>query len=314
MSLFITKVIDSFVGKDFFWWVSLLRKVIKNPHFIFARFIYNCKRFFYDIFAKLGFIKYEYNIIFIAGMPMSATTWIKTMVARIPGYFVRTTPMAHHIASRQDISYSAFKYTPNYGYTLFKTHLNPSEDNIRILLDSNVKKVIVSYRDYRDVVIARYYRLISVPKRTRDPHYMDYTQLTKEEAINHCIDVVADDYVDWIEGWVAVSQQRDGFVHFCRFEKLLDNPLYEFNCILKFYKITLNTNLISNIVSATLGKGDMVDNINKGTLQSWAFSSNFRSGKVGGWEADFNAANKDYFKTRLGQALISLGYETNMDW
>ena len=310
----IKKLHDIFVGKDVNWWLNLFRKILNNPHLILSRFQYNFKRTIFDYFARIGIYKYKYNIIFIAGMPMSATTWIKTMVARIPGYFVRTAPMPYSIASNQDIVKSAFKYTPQNGYSIFKTHLNPTENNIQILLNNRVKKVVVSYRDLRDVSVARYHRLIKIPKTKRDPHYMDYSSMSKEEAINHCIDVIMQDYIFWIEGWFAISKEYKDLVHFCRFEDLIANPIDEFKKILEFYEISLSNEDIVKIVSQTKGKGNMVSNINKGTLQSWAYSSNFRSGKVGSWKSDFSQKNIDYFKEKDKGILINLKYEKDDNW
>ena len=98
-------------------------------------------------------------------MPMSATTTVKNMCGMIPGYFTRYSPMPYKIAVKQDISNSAFRYTPKWSYTLFKTHLNPSDKNLEIIKRNGVKKVVVTYRDLRDVALSRYHRLIKFPKR-----------------------------------------------------------------------------------------------------------------------------------------------------
>ena len=98
-------------------------------------------------------------------MPMSASTKIKNMCGMIPGYFSRYAPIPYNIDVNQGIVDEAFKYCPNWGYSLFKTHLNPTTENLRILKKNNVKKVIVTYRDLRDVALARYHRLIKFPKK-----------------------------------------------------------------------------------------------------------------------------------------------------
>ena len=46
---------------------------------------------------------------------MSATTKIKNMFGKVPGYFTRYTPMAYDVAVNQDISESAFRYVPSLG-------------------------------------------------------------------------------------------------------------------------------------------------------------------------------------------------------
>ena len=74
-------------------------------------------------------------------MPMSATTKVKNMCGMIPGYFSRYTPMPYEIALKQDISESAFRYTPKWSYSLFKTHLNPNIENIKIIKKKMLKKL-----------------------------------------------------------------------------------------------------------------------------------------------------------------------------
>ena len=67
------------------------------------------------------------------------------------------------IAVKQDITHSAFKYTPSWSYTLFKTHLNPNYKNLEIIKENGVKRVVVTYRDLRDVALSRYHRLLKFP-------------------------------------------------------------------------------------------------------------------------------------------------------
>ena len=75
-------------------------KIISSPHLVLIHFLYALKRFCSDI--KFIFVKkYKYNIIFIAGMPMSATTKVKNMCGMIPGYFSRYTPMPYEVALKQ---------------------------------------------------------------------------------------------------------------------------------------------------------------------------------------------------------------------
>ena len=45
-----------------------------------------------------------------------------------------------------------------------------------------------------------------------------------------------------------------------------------------------------------------------------ALSSNFRSGKIGGWKEEFSKENISKAKKLLGNVLIELGYEDNLDW
>jgi len=308
------EIFSLILSKDIAWWQSFIKVNARNPTALLSRFSYNIKRGLFDIAARLGIYQYKYNIIFIAGMPLSATTWVKNMFGRVPGYFTRFAPIPYDISVRQDFSESAFKYVSRQEYTLFKTHLNPTVENLNIILNNNVKKVVVTHRDFRDVVVARYHRLKKFPKKPGDPFYTDLTKATEEEAINESIRLVSDDYVSWIDGWVNIANEHNDFVYFCPFERLRNNPKGEFEKMLDFYEIKLSGKKIDEIIAACEGKGNMQENHTKAVLQPWALSSNFRSGKVGGWKEEFTEANKKYCKKLLGKELIRHGYEKDDNW
>ena len=207
------------------------KKIILNPKLVFIRIFYFLKRFFFDFFFLFK-KKYKFNIIFIAGMPMSASTKVKNMCGLIPGYFSRYTPIPYHIDINQGITSSAFRYCPSWSYSMFKTHLNPNLEYIDIIKKNNVKKVVVTYRDLRDVAIARYHRLMKFPKKKGDPNYVEYDKMEKSDAINHSIEVVAKDFIKWVNGWIEISKNNDNFVLLIKFEDLIKNTEVEFSKIL----------------------------------------------------------------------------------
>ena len=293
--------------------LSKFKDIILNPRLGYKLMSYEIKKTFYDIiflFKK----KYKYKIIFIAGMPMSATTKIKNMCGMIPGYFTRYTPMPYSVAVNQDISNSAFRFTPRWSYSLFKTHLNPKNENIDIIKKNGVKKVVVTYRDLRDVVISRYHRLVKIPKKKGDPNYCEYHLMEKSEAIDHSIYVVYEEYIKWINGWLDLAKNNKNFVLLIKFEDLIKNPEKEFKKILSFYDINLDEDSIKKICKNTEGKKNMVANMNEAKVLPWAISSNFRSGKIGYWKDEFNENNLIKAKKLLGDILIKLEYEKNLNW
>ena len=296
--------------------VRLLKKIFKlilNPKLAFIFLSYQIKKIKSD-FVHLFKKRYKYKIIFLAGMPMSATTKVKNMCGMIPGYFTRYSPMPYEVAVNGDISKSAFRYTPNWSYTLFKTHLNPSLNNLEIIKANGVRKIVVTYRDLRDVALSRYHRLIKSPMKKGDPNYSEYHLMDKSDAINHSINIVAHNYIKWINGWFNISNKNKGFILFIKFEDLIHNPKKEFRKILNFYEINLNEKLINHICESTEGKKDMVTNLNNAKVLPWAFSSNFRSGKIGNWKKEFTKDNLINAKRLLGKSLIDLKYENNLNW
>ncbi len=293
--------------------LKIILLLISNPKLVGIRIKYNLNRFFCDVAAKFGKYKYKYNIIFIAGMPMSATTYVKNMFGLVPGYFTRYTPMPFQVADNQDISESAFKYCPNKCYTLFKTHLNPTKENIEIIKRNNVKKLIITYRDLRDVAVARYHRLKKIPRKG-DLYDLDYNSTNLEEGLNHSIYIVQKKMIPWITNWLEVYEKNKDFVLPIKFEDLINNTEHELRKMLDFYEISLSDEKINEILIKTKGKGEIVKNMQDSSILPWAFSTTFRSGKIGSWKNEFNKNNIIESKKLLGKCLIDLGYEKNQDW
>jgi len=293
--------------------IKIFIKLILNPKIFWLRINYELRKIFFDIYFFFN-KQYKFNIIFLAGMPMSATTKIKNMCGMIPGYFTRYSPIPYDIAVKQDITHSAFKYTPSWSYTLFKTHLNPNYKNLEIIKENGVKRVVVTYRDLRDVALSRYHRLLKFPKNKGDPHFCEYHLMKKTDAINDSIEVVYKDYIEWINGWFDIANKKKDFVLFIKFEEMINNPKDEFLRVLNFYEINLSDKLIQHICDSTKGKNDMITNLNESKILPWAVSSNFRSGKIGSWKKEFSEENILNAKKLLGKSLIKLKYENSLNW
>ena len=71
---------------------------------------------------------------------------------------------------------------------------------------------------------------------------------------------------------------------------------------------------IQMIIEQTKGKKNMVTNMNEAKFLPDAFSSNFRSGKIGGWKEEFSQDNIVKFKELVGESLIKLKYEKDINW
>ena len=72
--------------------------------------------------------------------------------------------------------------------------------------------------------------------------------------------------------------------------------------------------LKEEIIKNAKGKGNVKENMKKTKVQAWGLSSNFRSGKAGGWRKEMSSAHIKKCKKLLGQSLIKLGYEKDLDW
>lgn len=288
--------------------------IVTHPNIVTTKVDYFLQRRKDDILAREGHYPYPHHIIFLAGMALGGTTWMKNILARIPGYYTRRTPMPWTVSYNGNFCDSAFRYTSKYGYTLFKTHLEPTQDNLDCITRNGVTKIIITYRDFRDVALSRCHRLMQFPKPKEAPDFVDYEKLGFEKALEHSIQVVADSYTVWIRGWVKMAEKEPDRYCFVTFEEMKADTKKSYKKVLEFYEINLHEELIDANIEAAKGKGKVKDNIVNSEVLPWGLSSNFRSGKIGGWQQEFSQASKALAKEKLGAALIEFGYEKDLNW
>jgi hypothetical protein len=287
-------------------------KFLQNPSPYKKRIEYNIGRFFDDRKAKRGYYKYPHNIIFLAGMGLSGSTWMKNLIARIPGYYTRYTPMPFEVSYHQDFSDSGFSRTPTYGYSLFKTHLNPTLENLACLNRNGVTKILITYRDYRDVALSLVHRLTKFPMDKMSHDYVDYKKMGFDQALEHAINWIANDR--WLEGWFELAKLQPERYHFVKFEDLKEDTEKTYRNVLDFYEINIPDNLIKKNILESIGQGEVQQNMSISKALPWALSSNFRSGKVGGWKNEFKPHHIKLCKEKLGVALVNAGYEKDLEW
>jgi len=298
--------------RNFNWWKSKLKLAIINPNNAFITINYYLKRFIADQKSRFGIYRNKYKIIFIAGMALSGTTWMKNLLARIPSYFTRGMPMPNDIAYSQGICDSAFCKVPKHGYSLFKTHLNPDEDFLECIFRNGVEKIVVIHRDIRDIVLSRYYRLIKYPKPKDAYDFVNYESLSFEKAVDHSIELVNRSYKNWILGWLANKEKYPEKIIIIKFEDMKSNTAKEFKKVLDFYEIKISDENINKIVEECRGK--KTQDLTSASILPWGLSSNFRSGKVGEWKKEMTPKQKERCKELFGDTLIKTGYETDLNW
>ena len=81
-------------------------RILLNPRLVFSHFRYATSRILHD-FLFIFYRKHKFNIVFIAGLPMSATKKLKICLEKSQ-VILRYTPMAYDVAVNQDISESVF--------------------------------------------------------------------------------------------------------------------------------------------------------------------------------------------------------------
>ena len=296
-----------------YWHAVIL--AIKHPILFSMSLDYKVKRFFDDILAFFRYYKYPYKIIFVAGMPYSGSTKMKQLVSTIPGYYSRVFTMPFYVNYNQDICDQGFFHTPSYGYSLFKTHLNPTNENLDCIFRNGVEKVLITYRDLRDVSVSRYHRIVAVSKPKEAYDYVDYTAISKEKAIDNSIEIVGTEYVDWIRGWREIAKHDPDRYLFVKFEEMKQDLKGVLNRVLRFYKISkMSEARIKEGLRRAKGKGDFRKHWEARKVLPLGLYGNFRAGTVGHWRNEMTLAQVERCKVLMGDVLIELGYEKDLNW
>lgn len=271
---------------------------------------YHFRIFLNDMKALLRITSYATHVLFVAGYPKSGTTWVENFISHIPGYNPRILAGSREIIRQHELPVDAFSSFPKYGYSAVKTHINPSARNIDVLLKNGIRKVLVMYRDPRDIIVSNYYYVLkNNPWRRGDSEYADYAAMSKQEGLSHSMELILDDYCAWVEGWMNTAKSHPEIqCLFVRYEDLRARPESVFADILAFYEIALSASQFSSVMLAC--NPSSVASICKEPGRR----STKRKGASGDWRTELDEQQQQYIKQKAGKCLIDLGYEQDSGW
>lgn len=288
--------------------IKITVKIIFSPTY-YLKITSNDLRSFFG--KKFG----SNRTIFIAGYPKSGTTWVENFISNIPGYSPRILYGSRETLRQHNLPYNAFRMIPSFGYSAIKTHILPNSNNIKILKENKVDKVVIMYRDPRDIAVSQYFHVLkNNPWLATDSFYADYSEMTKDSAMQHSIDMIVNDYSLWVKGWLSIKEKNSNLdCMLIKYEDLRINYVEIFHNLLSFYGVSLSDKQFNNVLLKS----------NKKTSKSFfsfliprnpGLKSTRRKGLTGEWKIHLNEEHKDCVKSKLGDLLIELGYENDHNW
>jgi hypothetical protein len=114
--------------------------------------------------------------------------------------------------------------------------------------------------------------------------------------------------VEWIRSWHANRDPENSLV--VRYEELLADTTTTFREVVRLFDLSDDSATIDSIVEAHRFE-NLSGGRSRGDDEDDSF---FRKGVSGDWENHFTQDLKDRYKEEAGQALIELGYESDMTW
>lgn len=287
--------------------LNLVVKVIKKPRNM--REISHYLKNDFDTFR--GRYHYKHPIIFIAGLPKSGTTWLRIMLANLPGYNIRPVYDPKGIANQNNICKDVFEALPKNRYSIIKVHTKFSEENFKIIT-TYVGRFIVTYRDLRDMCVSRY---LHIKNEETHPLHKAYNMWDTDTGIMHSIQFVSEQHVPWVENWLKAAGDHPGKILMIQYEQLNQALRETLERIFKFYELDVDPAVIGKMLETQLRKEVDIQKTVKGIDgRIGRLKSTARKGIVGDWKNYFNDEHKKRFKELIGESLIRWGYEKGFNW
>lgn len=253
---------------------------------------------------------YEQNILFVAGLPKSGTTWLERMIASYPGFENQVRiPEAEvhelrtggsHDFDLPDGVFDRFDRR----LAVMKLHSHGSPQNVKVLREAGVRCVVL-YRDLRDIAVSNYFYV----RRTKwHPEYKHYKDVDLNEGLRVFAERSLGAYVDWIRSW---RQNRDPETTLeLRYEQILEAPVDTMRQVATLFGLDTSEERIREIVDRNSFQR-MTGGRKPGEGDSKSFA---RKGKAGDWKNQFDATTKAVYKASIGGFLIETGYENDDTW
>lgn len=253
--------------------------------------------------------QYTQKALFIAGLPKSATTWLKKMLSSYPGFHELLIPdvAAYELATGGSHDYelpedmfSRFKDM----LVVTKMHVHGSPHNVKLLREAGVKYVVL-YRDLRDVAVSHYFYVRQTPWHPGCPVYKD---LSVQEGLATFADRLLVPFADWIRSW---HRNRDPEMSLeLRYEEILADTVGVMTRVAEHFELDSSLETINEIVEA-----HSFQRLSGGRSRGQeSRNSFFRKGKAGDWKNHFTPELRETYKELIGDFLIEFGYEQDYSW
>ena len=257
--------------------------------------------FYTDFKKEISFHNYESknNLIWICGMPKSGTTLVERILDNLA--YIRMDRSVLRVFPKKDlINHNNLKdyisCFPNNKYSYIKTHLKYDKNIVETLIKEKFK-IIVTFRDLRDVMISRYFHVLS------DKNHWQHDvvkSVSFEEGFIRSLSIITNkypsptppgytpvtSYYNWIRNWMHVNEKKN--IKKIWYEDYIKDPNKFIKEILDFTDFNNFDELeIERKLDLKRKKEKNIPLIKK-LKRSGRNVSTFRSGKIQQWKDLFN--------------------------
>jgi len=251
----------------------------------------------------------KYYSVWISGLPKSGTTLVEEILKCLPYVKIDRSALRNfykmdeeHIVNYPEKYLNCF---PKKKFTYVKTHLKYNENFLLTLNKKNFKTFVI-FRDIRDVMISRYYHIMSDEKHWQHKLLKNlpekdgfikslyfktdlYPAKKFQEPIKY--------YFNWIKDWLKAEQNKN--VKFLWYEDYINNPIFFISEILKFLNFSeFDPNRIENEMFKRREREKEIP-LNKKLNRIGKNVSTFRLGSSGYWKKIFDEKTSKFFFENL---------------
>ena len=249
--------------------------------------------------------------VWCAGLPKSGTTLIEKIADKLPFVSLNNSILRLYYPGKLDhshgVSNTMFENLPENKFTFLKTHTHYDIKYEQIIKSHNFK-IIISLRDLRDMLISRYFHIMSDKNHWLNNKIknLDFTEgfiySIEAREDNHSSNMLTY-YYYWILNWHHEAKKKNYLILW--YEDYLNDPKSYIKKILNYLDFN---DLSVDEIQAKL-------NINKNlplkdSLKKYGRSrETFRKGKKGEWKKYFNKEIYTFFEKNIPDSIEKITYE-----
>ena len=272
-----------------------IKTLLRSPGVFGKEILEDLKK---DIGAEKG------GLVWVAGLPKSGTTMIEEILD-FSGYVQGNKSMLRRFAPYpldhiHGISHGHFKFFPKNKKTFIKTHTHFDQRYVEIALTYN-PKIIVSIRDIRDMMISRYFHIISQKSHWQHKAVIDLPalegfRLSCVERMNVEAMRPIDYYHYWISKWLVMAAKTDALIVW--YEDYLANPHSYLNKIIRYVGSNRNSHDIESRLDSVRRRAVKYEQLEDRRSMAGRTFSTYRKGGIS-WKDFLDSQTLDWFVNEL---------------
>ncbi len=277
-----------------------------------------------DYFQRKNKIFYKHNLIFIAGLPKSGTTWLEKLITEIPGYVQLNKSSLRVFKGHETLDHShginnkMIDGVPKNKFSFLKRHTHYKKEYIDVLNQNKVKPIIL-IRDIRDMMISRYYHILAnenhwLNNKIKKLNFEDGLIVSMNSYSIEDDESVLSYYKRWINDWLDYIDANPKKSILVKFEDMKKDLFSEFLRVLNFFDFKFSSDEINEMLLKQKNKHVNKSSLKKNLNLPGRKMSTFRKGMAGEWKEKLTQKHKRFFLEQANDILIKSGYESDQNW